>query len=86
MQRGDGRWRLAGQLREGWLVLRLGGFAGFQSDGVGGQSAGSQCGGQARDDVFVGEVPVEQEDLDQCPGSVALAVELAGLGPPGVMD
>lgn len=50
------------------------------------RAAGPQCRGQSRDDVFVGEVPVQQEDLDQRSGAVTLAVELAGLGPPGVVE
>ncbi|MET9535040.1 hypothetical protein ABZY02_31515 [Streptomyces sp. NPDC006649] len=34
----------------------------------------------------MGEVAVQQQDLDQRPGAVPLAVNLAGLGPPGVVD
>ncbi|MDG9713381.1 hypothetical protein [Streptomyces sp. DH10] len=39
-----------------------------------------------RDHVLVSEVPVQQQDLDQRPGAVPLAMDLAGLGPPGVVD
>ncbi|MYQ96714.1 hypothetical protein GTY20_38550 [Streptomyces sp. SID4946] len=69
----------------GWLVLCLGGLAGFQGNGVGGQSAGPQRGGQTRDHMLVGKVPVQQQDLDQRPGAVPFAVNLAGLGPPCVV-
>jgi hypothetical protein len=34
----------------------------------------------------MGEVPVQQQNLDQRPGAVPLAVNLANLGPPAVMD
>lgn len=90
VQRRDVGRRLPGDRQDGcaggWLVLRLGGFPGFQGDGVGGQGTGPQCGGQARDHVFVCKVAVQQQDLDQRPGAVALAVDLAGLCPPGVVD
>lgn len=90
VQRRDGGRRLPRKRRDGcadgWLVLRLGGLAGLQSNGVGGQGSGPQRGGQARDHVLVGEVPVQQQDLDQSPGAVPLAVNLAGLGPPGIMN
>ena len=66
--------------------LPVGGLARLQRDRVRGQRAGPQRRGQARDHVLVGEVAVQQQDLDQCPGAVRVAVDLAGRGPPGVVD
>lgn len=90
VQRRDGRRRLAGKPRDGcadgWLVLRLGGLACLQGNSVSGQGASPQRGGQTSDHMLVGEVPVQQQDLDQRPGAITLAVDLAGLGPPGVVN
>ena len=44
-----------------------------------GQRAGAQRRGQAGDDVFVGHVPVQQQNLDQRAGAVTVAVGLARL-------
>lgn len=89
VQRGDGGRRLPRGRRDGcrvgWARPPLCDLAGFRGNSVGGQSVGLQCGGQVRDHVLVGGVPVQQR-LEQRPGSVPLAVNLAGPGLPGTVD
>ena len=68
-----------------WMVVGLGELAGLQRDRVRGQRAGAQRGGQAGDDVLVGHVPVQQQDLDQGAGAGGVAVGLADGFPPGVV-
>lgn len=68
-------------------LLEVGWWSG--SAGLGGCLGPCQRGGvrgQAGDDVFEGKVPAQKQHLDQGPGAVSLAVDLLGLGPPGVMD
>lgn len=68
-------------------LLEVGWWSG--SAGLGGCLGPCQRGGvrgQAGDDVFEGKVPAQKQHLDQGPGAVPLAVDLLGLGPPGVMD
>ncbi|MFE7616523.1 hypothetical protein [Streptomyces sp. NPDC057496] len=60
----------------GRLVLGPGGLAGLRGDRIVGQGAGPQRGGQARDDTLVGEVPVQQQDLDSVIAVVVLAVNV----------
>lgn len=55
-------------------MVGVGGLVGLQCDRVRGQSSDLQSSGDAGHDVFVGHVPVQQQDLDQraCPGGVAV--------------
>jgi hypothetical protein len=68
------------------VVVGLGELAGLQSDGVCGVRPGLQRGGQAGDNVFLGHVPVQQQNLDQGAGAGGVAVFLADGFPPGVVD
>jgi hypothetical protein len=63
----------------------IGCLAGFESDGIGGEGTGLQGCGEAGDEVFVGQVAAEEEDLDQGPGAVAFTVRFDGGSPPGVV-
>jgi hypothetical protein len=63
----------------------VGCFAGFQGHGIGCEGAGRQGCGEAGDEVFVGQMAAEQEDLDQGPGAVAFTVGFDGGFPPGVV-
>lgn len=45
-----------------------------------------QSGGKSGDQVFVRDVAAHQQDLDQCPGGVPLAMGSLRRLPPGVMD
>lgn len=72
--------------RQRRLALALGRLAGLQGDCVRGQGSRPQGGGKPGDQVLVGNVPAQQQDLDQGPGAVTLAVDFGGLGPPGVMQ
>lgn len=90
MQRRHCRLRLPG--RSGWaadgdrFVLGLGGLASLQRDGVRSQCPGAQSGGQAGDQMLMAQVAAQQQNLDQGPGAVPFSMDLAGLGPPGVVD
>jgi len=55
--------------------------AGLDRDHVGTDRADCQGGGDAADDISVGVVAVQQQDLDQGAGATAVAVGLAGRGP-----
>lgn len=61
-------------------------LAGFKYDGVRGQRPRLQGHREAGDQVFVGQVAAEQENLDQRAGAVAFSVGLDCRRPPGVMD
>ncbi|UGY90270.1 hypothetical protein [Streptomyces gobiensis] len=61
-------------------------FAGLKGDGVHGQRAGLEGGGEAGDRVPVGKVAAQQEDLDRSAGAFPLAAGLDGRFPPGVVN
>jgi hypothetical protein len=67
-------------------LVRLCCFPRFQRDRVSGQSAGSNGSSEPGDQMLVGHVTAQQQDLDQGPGAVPVAVGLAGRRPPGVVD
>lgn len=73
-------------LRGGGIGVVLGGLAGFDRDGVRGERAGGQGGGDPGDHVFVGHAAVQQQYLDQCAGALGVAASLAHCRPPGVVD
>jgi hypothetical protein len=68
------------------VAVGLGELAGLQSDGVRGERPGLQCRGRPGDDVLVGHMPVQQQNLDQGAGARGVAVSLADGFPPSVVD
>ena len=77
------------QRRDRWPRPRrwgvFGGFAGFQGDDIGIDRTHRQGGGDPRAHIGVIQAAVQQQHLDQGPGSAGIAVGLAGRGPEPVM-
>jgi hypothetical protein len=56
----------------------VGALAGLDGDGVRGDRPGGDRGAQPGDDVDVGQVAVQEQDLDQGSGATGVAVRGAG--------